>query len=456
MFIRRRPILVLSIALVACAAEAVTVGDINQLPPPSQEAEAGLPLTPPDGTSPDTGAPRPTCGELVCPAFSFCYDGGCQCPKERSALCDDACVDLQTDVLHCGACGNACSIASSAFDAGGDASSPGATASCAIGACRVIEDFPLLDGTPLMSRGEAIAFDDDFVYVLTERAILRAPRATLWPFTRIATVNNGKPGMVVTDTHIYYATRGSVFVMPKGDLDGGVATLLPVPGGLQTDFARSATHLYIGNRSGVRRLAFADGTIEELLTQGVSAIAVEGDSLYFAEYGFCGQGSLPIARLDLTTMERTDIASSEDVRAIVTTGDGIAWAAGACWDGPDQYGDRAVFRWTGATNKIEQLHGAGAMPTGIAFDGARLFWTNGRGPELDDETHSHLTILPGANGPVTRVATTGRTDTLGDVPGAVVMHAPVVVDGSLLWLDYVGHLGATNQQTPVLRRLTPR
>ncbi|MCC7536659.1 MAG: hypothetical protein IT379_10620 [Deltaproteobacteria bacterium] len=69
---------------------------------------------PPDVVSFDMGGPPDACA--TCPEGATCNEGACACP-EPLELCGDACVDVRSDVRHCGACDNACS-------------------SCADGACR--------------------------------------------------------------------------------------------------------------------------------------------------------------------------------------------------------------------------------------------------------------------------------------------------------------------------------
>lgn len=52
------------------------------------------------------------CNE-VCQGGTVCVGGVCKCPAGQT-LCDGRCADLQSDVEHCGSCGNACGGTTSA------------------------------------------------------------------------------------------------------------------------------------------------------------------------------------------------------------------------------------------------------------------------------------------------------------------------------------------------------
>lgn len=51
--------------------------------------------------------PADTC-DPACPTGALCVDGACFCPVPTAFCPTDGCVDLQTDVTHCGTCATAC------------------------------------------------------------------------------------------------------------------------------------------------------------------------------------------------------------------------------------------------------------------------------------------------------------------------------------------------------------
>jgi len=51
----------------------------------------------------------PEAGSSGCASHLTCDAGDCVCPGAGQTECDGACVDVQTDAAHCGACGEACS-----------------------------------------------------------------------------------------------------------------------------------------------------------------------------------------------------------------------------------------------------------------------------------------------------------------------------------------------------------
>ncbi len=70
------------------------------------------------------------CGE--CGTNSTCHSGECRCDDDFD-LCDGECVDLESDVDHCGSCDNSCGTATDA------------EAQCTDGECHFICDDPDLD-----------------------------------------------------------------------------------------------------------------------------------------------------------------------------------------------------------------------------------------------------------------------------------------------------------------------
>jgi hypothetical protein len=68
-----------------------------------------------------------TCG--ACPAGFTCAGGRCECLSPRALVCG-GCIDLLTDLQHCGQCGAACGGAEAVCEHGNCCTSPGSRCRC--------------------------------------------------------------------------------------------------------------------------------------------------------------------------------------------------------------------------------------------------------------------------------------------------------------------------------------
>ncbi|MDP6946627.1 MAG: hypothetical protein QF464_20930, partial [Myxococcota bacterium] len=64
----------------------------------------------------EDAGPPPGCGDgPACEGVAVCIDGECVC-SEIFVLCDDLCVDLDTDPMHCGSCDAPCPLTAACED----------------------------------------------------------------------------------------------------------------------------------------------------------------------------------------------------------------------------------------------------------------------------------------------------------------------------------------------------
>ncbi|MBN1770649.1 MAG: hypothetical protein JXB32_05265, partial [Deltaproteobacteria bacterium] len=89
------------------------------------------------GACVDLQTDRAHCGacDEACETGEVCVDGACatSCPAGQD-VCDDRCVELQTDRAHCGACDEACETGEVCVDGACATSCPGAQIECG-GSC---------------------------------------------------------------------------------------------------------------------------------------------------------------------------------------------------------------------------------------------------------------------------------------------------------------------------------
>ncbi len=120
---------VLFLSGLACATAAVPIDDVDaSTPTPDSSTCSGTC----GGKCVDLKTDNVNCGKCgnACPATATCVAGSCQCAQGQNR-CGNACVDTKTDLNNCGKCGQVCGTGD------GGAIMGGGTWVCAAGACSV-------------------------------------------------------------------------------------------------------------------------------------------------------------------------------------------------------------------------------------------------------------------------------------------------------------------------------
>lgn len=145
-----------------------------------------------------------------------CTGDVCDC-EPGLTRCGDACVDLSTDLDHCGGCEQACTATGS-----------GVTASCAASTCFVTRDLYAVDALT-----NVIAIDGSHVYWFEKDTtpfgssqrykLVRGPKAGGIPTVLAGQLDYPGDGLVVEGGRVYWTTGGDLMRVPAS---GGVVTAL--------------------------------------------------------------------------------------------------------------------------------------------------------------------------------------------------------------------------------------
>ena len=198
-------------------------------------------------------------------AGDVCSHGcaGGYCCTSAQTLCGNACLDLQTDALNCGACGHDC--------LGG---------SCKGGMCQPIT-------LTTASHPDRLAVDGTTVYWTEPSTVRKISKAGGSPFTVTSIV--GPSDIAVDVTNVYFTrwyTPGPLMgALMKVPLAGGAAVELYSNQNMPSAFAIDATDAYINSNGGIlARIPLGGGAAQYLNTAaGLTGIAVDASDIYFAD-----------------------------------------------------------------------------------------------------------------------------------------------------------------------------
>ena len=213
----------------------------------------------------DTQTSLSNCGACgnVCASPLVCQGGACVCPF---VMCGEACIDTQSEGLNCGSCGHDC--------LGG---------ACKSGACQPIT--LVADG----SYGDDLVMDSTRLYWLATDRVLAAPKA-------------GGTATVLADKQLelHEIALGPSSVYFKGSYDwaglravplwgGPVTVLVPYSGGPTVKgIAAGPSGIYFTDQTGraVQRMPHGGGPMTPIVSgihfgNGSGSIAVDATSLAF-------------------------------------------------------------------------------------------------------------------------------------------------------------------------------
>jgi DNA-binding NarL/FixJ family response regulator len=199
--------------------------------------------------------------------------------------CGGECVQLASDVRHCGACFNACTPART-----------GDTVWCA-GQCYSSPTLANVDGQTL----EALAVDGSDVFLATgcDGSILRVPKdpsgdGSVPEPTVMASGQLGAHALALDATHLYWSIQcrppaccsedGAVLRVPLGG--GAPEVVLPLLASSVTEITLDATTVWLTTSAdGIWSVPKAGGQPTQLVTEGsFGAIAVDDTTVYAAGY----------------------------------------------------------------------------------------------------------------------------------------------------------------------------
>lgn len=279
-----------------------------------------------DGCEADLASAE-TCGDCsaACPAATpICApaaDGrecvaACEAPQ---MLCDTACVDLDSDPEHCGACGHDC---------GGGA--------CMAGACQPV----LVAGDLDRPYSLALSPESGQVFWLTPTQVQRCPLAGCDDPARLAELEERLPvkrldNIVATEQDVFWLGDRPSFWLLHCPAAGCTFDIPDAPDGYELDSPRSLVRdgdlLVVGERFGIRTCAIQGGcSLNDCVgADSIQSVAFDDASLFWLEstdpaglYACPRQGSAMPLRL---TADRGSIVRLHEDTLFVArnTGDGI-------------------------------------------------------------------------------------------------------------------------------------
>lgn len=320
----------------------------------------------------------------------------CQC---QMTVCADACVDLNTDNRHCGACGKTCSAVAPS------------TAECTPTGCLVklamskdsardiivdstnvywlddanVMKVPLGGGisTTLASDqgfADDIAIDATNVYwaAHSDETVMKVPKAG-GPPVALATGQNGPGGLAVNATELYYICNRGVMRMP---LAGGSSTVLaPSPSySIDEALVLDATNVYwrsdglnnVINKIMKQSLETGSTPITLATPSSIGSLALDATNIYWTmpEGGVAGAAKLAKAPLEggATTILATGLETPSDIAVDGTYVYWTVWAQGTVMKMPVTGGTPIILA-------SDQGH-----PSAIVLDATSVYWTDAYGP----------------------------------------------------------------------------
>jgi hypothetical protein len=302
-----------------------------------------------------------TADGAVCTSGSDAGAGG--------TCCSGVCVDELTDLNHCGACGNACT----------DATSP----ACNAGLCA----YTLWSS--LTTAPRFLAVDATSVYWATgyPGVVLKAPIGGGTIATLASGLGQVAPWDIAVDaTNVYWTTQGpapnDVMQVPR---DGGALVTIAVAQ-LPVGIAVDATSVYWTDQDvgTVMKAPIGGGTAVTLYSGLLPAyIAVDGTSVYWTDTGLSAVMKVPLAGGIATTLVSAPAGSLPTVITVDATN--VYWM------------DEELSLMTVPIDGGAPALLASGGGFGIAVDATNVYWTN-----VAAET---LTKMPLVGGAITTLAT---------------------------------------------------
>lgn len=289
-----------------------------------------------------------------CPARKRCYGGvsGGTCVDcyATDSLCDNACTDLQSDLLHCGTCANKCT---------------GVNPGCVGGRC-----YDEVQQVNIKGGSTHLAVDATHIYFSDSRAgtISRIPISG-GPVEVLASAQNNPGAVVVDATNVYWSNQaaGSGAVM-KVPLAGGTPTTLALDGDIPGDVTIDAANVYWstpysadGSLSGsIEKVAIAGGSAVAITspTNGAVPLIIDGNNVYWPTSGNIMK--TPLAGGDGVAL----LSSGYDPGSIGSIG-GIGLAGGYIYF--VNYAPATAFC------SILRVSTAGGSPTTIASSASKIY-----------------------------------------------------------------------------------
>lgn len=324
------------------------------------------------------------CGQ-TCATGASCVAGMCQCPDGGEA-CGGTCRDVATDLMNCGGCGQVCACGGSSCINGSGA------AACVAGACQVPCNPGFGDCDHDATNGCEVPLDDVANCGACGRACQAGEQCVGGACAVVLADEGSEINSLYQDaTNLYWLNGASVRTIAKSG-GGSAATLVNASFGPQAMYLHGST-IFLYNGTTIYSVPTSGGTPKLLGTitgsDPIAALAANATNLYVTTATECSNGT-PIDRGSLL---RFPVAGGSATSLLTTgiLGQLVATDAGDVYFGrqgsfsgsfcAQYHSDGAISLGVDSppTFGAQSIATAQYYPGGLALDAANVYWVDAAG-----------------------------------------------------------------------------